>query len=108
MTLPVRERPRHTPPPAPGGVSGRVRLDLARGVLMAWTGCTPDEAFTQLVDVAGLHSVTVFALADAVLTVTHPGPAPDTDADADPAVGPLLAVVHRCWPHAPDPGRAPP
>lgn len=90
-------------PRIPGPITtGRVRFDLARGVLMAWTGCHPDEAFTQLVTVARRHSVTVFDLADAILTVAHPNttaPHPTTDPTADQ----LTAVVHRCWADHPDP-----
>lgn len=94
----MREQPRRTPPRPPDRAAGRVRLDLARGVLMAWAGCDPDEAFTQLVTVAHLHALTVFDLADAVLAATHTH-APDTDPDGDP----LIAVVHRCWPQHTDP-----
>lgn len=72
---------------------GRVRLDFARGVLMGWSGCDEHQAFDELVAVAGLHSMSVFDLVAAVLTVARDQRA-DTPRVDQPAG--VTAVVTRC------------
>lgn len=49
----------------------RACLDLARGVLIALTGCSPEQAFTALARVAHHHDVPVFALAAALTTTAQ-------------------------------------
>lgn len=78
---------------------GRVRLDLARGVIMAWTGCEGPSAFTQLLTVAALHGVSVFDLADAVLTAARRDPHAQCPSE-------LAAVVLRRWDSGTDPTHA--
>lgn len=71
------------------GAGSRVRLDLARGVLMAWTRCDAAEAVTQLTEAARTPRVSVFDLAYAVLATAGGARA------AAPTT--LVGMLHERW-----------
>ncbi len=54
-----------------GDPPARACLDLARGVLIGLTGCSPAQAFTALTHTAHHHDVPVFALAAALTTTAQ-------------------------------------
>lgn len=77
---PALPRNSHTP-----SVDSR-SLDIAKGVLVAFRGCTPDEAFTELAAVSKEHGLGTLALARALVQLAEgsvgsiTGPAADTAA----------------------------
>lgn len=54
-----------------GDPPARACFDVARGVLIGLTGCTPAQAFSALTQVAHHHDVPVFALAAALTTTAQ-------------------------------------
>lgn len=57
--------------PHRGEPPARACLDVARGVLVGLTGCSPAQAFDALTRTAQHHDVPVFALAAALTTTAQ-------------------------------------
>jgi hypothetical protein len=72
-------------------LQARRSLDLAQGILIGLRRCTTEAAFDELVTVAHKHSVSVSAVASALVTMATET-ADETDSDRD-----ALAVAHVAW-----------
>jgi hypothetical protein len=72
-------------------LQARRSLDLAQGILIGLRRCTTEGAFDELVTVAHKHSVSVSALASALVTLGT-GTVDERESDRD-----ALAVAHLAW-----------
>lgn len=76
-------RSSHTPP-----IDSR-SLDIAKGVLVALRGCSPEQAFAELADVSQQNRLGTLTLARALVHLAH--------GSAQPASGPATDVALQTW-----------
>jgi hypothetical protein len=84
--------PRNSPTPSVDSRS----LDIAKGVLVAFRGCTPDEAFTEIAAIAQQRQLGTFTLARALVQLAEGSVSVANDPAADAAAqtwGHLLSGV---------------
>ncbi|MFE5708874.1 ANTAR domain-containing protein [Rhodococcus koreensis] len=57
--------------PTAGGITARTNVDIAIGILVAFHGCAPEEAFTELAEHARIHSISLAETARALTAVAR-------------------------------------
>ncbi|MDG3010773.1 ANTAR domain-containing protein [Rhodococcus sp. D2-41] len=65
--LPAQVRGRAAHAVAPESRRTRATLDMAKGIVVAATGCDPDQAFAKLVEVAKRNRIAVLTVARALI-----------------------------------------
>lgn len=72
-------------------------LDIAKGVLVAFRGCTPDEAFTELAAVSKQNGLGTLALARALVQLA--------EGSLGLVTGPAAEAAAQTWGHLVDRAR---
>jgi hypothetical protein len=86
--------PRNSPTPSVDCRS----LDVAKGVLVAYRGCTPDQAFTELAAISKENGLGTLALARALVQLA--------EGSVGMASGPAVEAATQTWGHLVDRARS--